>query len=487
MEKILSFFKVKERGSSLKTEVMAGVTTFLTMAYIIALNPNLLTNFGALGDPIEAALHGQALWNAVFLATVLSAGIATILMGLLANMPFALAPGMGLNSYFATVVAGIAPMVGGYVAGFKVGLSIIFVEGVVFLVLSLFKVREKIVEAIPHGVRLGISAGIGMMLVNIGLGSNAGIYVGKDGPFYMLATFFTEGPSKTLTMMGEAGYKQMIAYVLTMLIGVLLIAVLSHKNVKGAILLGMLGSSVFYWILCFAMLGTNPFEALATASWLPPFADMVDNTLFGFVDGFTNLFKMGVFTAIMTIVTFCMVDMFDTIGTLYGTCKAADMLDENDNVPQMTECLLTDAIGTCIGACTGTSTVTTFVESAAGVKEGGRTGLASVVTGLLFLACMFISPIAAIIPAPATSAALIFVGSLMINSLREVDYSDSANTVPVIMMLIFMPISSSIGGGIGIGLIMHSLIKILRGEWKDVSIVTMILSVLFLCKFFIVF
>ncbi len=480
MEKILGFFKVKERGSSFKTEVMAGLTTFLTMAYIIALNPNLLTNFGAAGGP--------GLWNAVFLATVLSAGVATILMGLWANMPFALAPGMGLNSYFATVVGStIAPVVGGYVGGFKVGLTIIFIEGIVFLALSLFKVREKIVEAIPQSVRLGISAGIGMMLVNIGLGSNAGIYTEKGGPFYMLGSFFTNGASATLEAMGEEGYKQMIAYVITMLIGVLIIAVLSHKNVKGAILLGVLGASAVYWIFCFALLGTNPFESLAGANWLPPFADMAEYTLFGFAEGFANLFKMGVFAAIMTIVTFCMVDMFDTIGTLYGTCKAADMLDEEGNVPEMSKCLLTDAVGTCFGAATGTSTVTTFVESAAGVKEGGRTGLTSIVTGLLFLACMFISPIAAIIPAPATSAALVFVGSLMINSLREVDYSDSANTVPVIMMLIFMPVSGSIGGGIGIGLIMYSLIKVLRGEWKDVSILTMVLSVLFLCKFFIVF
>ncbi len=477
MEKILSFFKVKEKGSSVKKEVMAGLTTFLTMAYIIALNPNLLTNFGASG--------GTELWNAVFMATILSSAIGTILMGLLANMPFALAPGMGLNSYFATVVASIAAAAGvTYLQGFQAGLTIILLEGIIFLVLSLFRVREKIVDAIPHSVRLGISAGIGLMLINIGLGTNDSIDTATGGPFLMLGTFFTQGPSATAQLMGE-DYKVMVVHVITMLIGVLLIAVLNHKHVTGSILLGIAGASAFYWIMCFAVLGTNPFVSPETASWIPPFADMANLTLFKF--DFNNMFSIGIFSAIMTIISFCIVDMFDTIGTLYGTCKAADMLDEDDKVPNMSQCLVSDAVATCVGAVTGTSTVTTFVESASGVKEGGRTGLASIVTGLLFLACMFVSPIAAIIPPPATSAALVFVGSLMIGSLREVDYSDSANTVPVIMMLIFMPISSSIGNGIGIGLVMYSLIKILRGEFRDVSVFTMILSVLFLCKFFIVF
>ncbi len=474
MDKISKFFKFEEKGTNARTEIMAGITTFLTMAYIIALNPNLITGFQV----------GTSIWNAIFLATVLSSGITTILMGLFANQPYALSSGMGLNSYFGVIAGQIATAAGvGFVAGIQAALAIILIEGIIFLILSLFKVREKIVDAIPHSVRLGISAGIGMMLVNIGLGSNAGL--GTFSDYYMLAGFFGKGASDSLATLGAEEYKKLVLYVVTMLVGVVLIAVLSHKKVNGSILFGVVGASVLYWAGSAIILKVNPFASLKGASWLPPFGDMIELTFFKF--NFKNLFSIGYFTAIMTILSFCMVDMFDTIGTLYGTAKSANMLDEEGNVPEMGKCLVTDAVGTCLGACTGTSTITTFVESSAGVNAGGRTGLTSVVTGLLFLACMFIAPIAAIIPAPATSAALVYVGALMISSLKEVDYSDPANSVPVIFMLISMPITSSIGSGIGLGLIMYSLIKICRGEWKDVSWVTMLLSVLFLCKFFITF
>ncbi len=474
MNKITKFFKLEEKGTNVRTEVMAGITTFLTMAYIVALNPNLITGFAV----------GTGIWKAVFLATVLSSGITTILMGLLANQPFALSSGMGLNSYFAVVAGQIATAAGvSIIVGIQAALSIILVEGIIFLALSLFKVREKIVDAIPNGVRLGISSGIGLMLVNIGLGSNAGL--GTSADYYMLSGFFGKGASESLDTLGSAEYKKLVLYVVTMLVGVILISVLSHKKVTGFILCGVLGASAFYWAGSAIFLKVNPFASLANASWLPPFKDMIELTFFKF--NFATLFKLGYFTAIMTILSFCMVDMFDTIGTLYGTAKAADMLDENDNVPEMGKCLITDAVGTCLGACTGTSTITSFVESSAGVKAGGKTGLTSVVTGLLFLACMFISPIAAIIPAPATSAALVYVGALMISSLKEVDYDDPTCSVPLVFMLISMPVTGSIGSGIGLGLIVYSLIKICRGEWKDVSWVTMLLSALFLCKFFIIF
>lgn len=473
LQKIEKFFKVKENGSTLRTEVIAGVTTFLTMAYIVALNPNLIAGFDST----------SSLWKAIFLATVLSSGVATIVMGVFANKPFGLSSGMGLNSYFAVVCGSIAAAAGvSYVEGVQAGLAIILVEGIIFLVLSLFKVREKIVDAIPGGVRLGITGGIGLMLVNIGLGSNDTILDSGFGSNYMLSGFFGEGAS---AMKDKGLYGTMVIHVLTLIIGLVLIAVLAHKKVNGAILLGIIGASIFYWPASWIQSGVNPFASLKDASWVPPFADMADLTLFKF--DFSLLFEIGYFTAIMTILTFCMVDMFDTIGTLYGTCKSADMLDENDNIPDVGKCLLTDAVGTCVGAATGTSTITTFVESAAGTKAGGRTGLTAVVTGFLFLACMFISPIAAIIPAPATSAALVYVGALMIGALKELDYSDAANTVPVVVMLIAMPVTSSIGSGIGLGLVLYSLIKICRGQWKDVSWLTMALSVLFVCKFFIPF
>ena len=472
---IEKYFKIKERGTTVRTEIMAGVTTFLTMAYIIALNPNLITGFGALG--------GDGLWKAIFLATVISSAVATIMMGIFANQPFALAPGMGLNSYFAGVCAGLAAAAGvTYIEGVQAGLCIILIEGIIFIILSLFKIREKIVDAIPLSVRLGISAGIGLMLANIGLGSNDTILGPDFNSYFMLSDFFGQGAS---VMQDKGIYGTMVIHVLTLIIGIIIIAVLAHKKVNGAILYGIIGSSVFYWAVSWIVTGVNPFESLATANWLPPFAKMAELTFFKF--NFGVLFEMGYFAVLMTILAFCIVDMFDTIGTLYGTCKASDMLDENGNVPDAGKCLATDAVGTCVGAITGTPTITTFVESAAGVKVGGKTGLTSVVTGLLFLACMFISPIAAIIPAPATSAALVYVGSLMINSLKEVDYSDASASVPVVIMLVAMTITGSIGSGIGLGLVTYSLIKICRGEWKDVSWLTMVLSVLFILKFFIPF
>ena len=467
------FFKLKENNTTVGTEVVAGLSTFMTMAYIVALNPNLLTGFGA---------NGQGLWNAVFMATVISAAVGTILMGLLANKPFALAPGMGLNSYFATVVAQISAAAGiSYLEGFQAGLVIILISGILFTVLTILKVREKIVDAIPKAVRVGIPAGIGLMLVNVGFTSNAGLSEFAD--YYMLNGFFGNGASASKAALGD-GYNMMVIYVITTFIGIFLMAVLSQLKVKGAVLIGMLGAAVVYFIANF-IIGVNPFASLEGASFVPPFKDMIENTFFKF--NFENLFSIGVFSAIMTIISFCMVDMFDTIGTLYGTAKRANMLDEDGNMPDMQKAMMSDSIATCVGACTGTSTVTTFIESASGVEAGGRTGLASVVTGLLFLACMFIAPIAALIPPPATSAALIFVGILMMGSLKEVDYTDYTQVVPVVLLLIFMLGTSGIGNGIGIGLIAYSVLKICTGKIKEVSWLTILLSVLFIAKFFIIF
>lgn len=467
------FFKLKENKTDVKTEVIGGLATFMTMAYIIQLNPNLLTNFAV----------GSSLWNAVFLATVLSAFVGTLLMALLANKPFALAPGMGLNSYFAIVVTSITVATGlSYEDAFQGALAIILVSGVLFTILTVIKVREKIVEAIPKSVRLGISAGIGLMLVHIGLTTNAAVFYGDNQSQTMIG-FFSTGASATKAAMGDA-YSTMILYLITFFVGLFSIVILNHKKVKGSILFGMIISAIVYWIGTF-ILGSNPFASLANASFVPPFKDMFDLTFFKF--NFGTLFEMGWLTAVLTIITFCMVDMFDTIGTLLGTAKKANMLDAAGTLPQMNKAMLSDSIATCVGACTGTSTVTTFIESAAGVEEGARTGLASVVTAFCFLACMFIAPIAALIPAPATSAALVFVGVLMIGALKEVDYTDFSASVSVVLMLIFMMVTSGIGNGIGIGLISYSIIKIFTGKIKDVSIITIILALLFIGKFFIVF
>ena len=472
MEKL---FKLRENGTTVRTEVLAGLTTFMTMAYIIALNPNLLTNFDV----------GSQLWNGVFLATCIASAIGMFCMAFLANKPFALAPGMGLNSFFAVVVANIAGLTGmSYVASFQSALVIILIEGIVFIILSVLNIREKIVEAIPLGVRLGIAPAIGIMLLNIGLGSNAGIYSETGGPFYVMRDFFgTLTPSVAKSTMGS-GYNTMVLTVVTMFVGLFVTVILAKKGVKAAVLLGMLVASIVYWAGEALFLGINPFASLASASFLPPFGDMVETTLFKF--NFSGFLEIGWFTAITLVITFCMIDMFDTIGTLVGTASRAGMVDKEGNMPNMKEALLSDAVGTVAGACCGTSTVTTFVESASGVEAGGRTGLTALTTGVLFLACMFIAPVAAIIPAAATSSALIYVGVLMLMGLKNVDFDDMDQMVPVALMLIGMPISGSIGHAIGLGLISYTIIKVFSGKAKEVSVLTYVISALFLIKFFLI-
>lgn len=474
LEKI---FKLKENNTTAKTEIIAGLTTFMTMAYIIALNPNLLTGFGKDTMP--------ELWNGVFLATCIASAIGTIVMAFLANKPFAMAPGMGLNSFFAVVVTNIVALTGmTYVASFQSALCIVLIEGIVFLVLSVLNIREKIVDAIPLGVRLGIAPAIGLMLLNIGVGSNAGVYSENGGPFYAMRDFFGAlTPSLAKTNMGS-GYSAMVLSVVTMFVGLFAIVVLAQRGVKGAVLLGMLISSIIYWAGEAIFLGTNPFASLATASFVPAFGDMASTTLFKF--DFRGFAEIGWFTAITLIITFCIIDMFDTIGTLVGTASRAGMLDKNGKMPNMKQALLSDAVGTVAGSLTGTSTVTTFVESASGVEAGGRTGLTALTTGIMFLACIFIAPIAGIIPAAATSSALIYVGVLMVAGLKNVDFDDICQSLPVALMMIAMPISRSIGHAIGLGLITYTVIKVFTGKAKDVSVLTYVLSLIFLLKFFIV-
>ena len=472
-------FKLSENRTTVKTELVAGLTTFMTMAYIIALNPNLLTNFDT----------GSALWNGVFMATCIASAIGMFCMAFLANKPFCMAPGMGLNSFFAVVVGNIVGITGmSYVASFQAAMIIILVEGIVFIILSMFNVREKIVESIPLGIRLGISPAIGLMLMNIGFGSNAGIYAEGNGfasPFYVMQHFFGAlTPSSLVSSMGEAGFTEMVLTVITMFVGLFVIIGLSKKGIKGAVLVGMLAASAINWAGQWFVLGTNPFAALQSASFLPPVKDMMQTTFFKF--NFQGFVEIGWFTVITLIITFCIIDMFDTIGTLVGTASRAGMVDAQGNMPNMKEALLSDALGTMVGACTGTSTVTTFVESAAGVEAGGRTGLTALACGVLFLACMFIAPIAAIIPPAATSSALIYVGILMLQGLQNVDFTDVDQVVPICLMLLAMPVSGSIGHGIGLGLVAYTMIKLFTGKFKEVSWLTYVISALFLVKFFVV-
>ena len=482
---LYKIFKLEENNTRIHTEIVAGLTTFMTMAYIIALNPNLLTGF-AVGTP---------LWNGVFLATCIASGIGTMCMAFLANKPFVMAPGMGLNSFFATVAANIVVLNGyegdsAYTNAFQAALWIIIVEGIVFLILSFLNVREKIVDAIPIGIRLGIGPAIGLMLMNIGFGSNAQVYDESGNAYYTMRDFFGAMMPKMLRdsmegdVTGHAAFRQLALYAGTMLIGVCVIALLAKRGVKAAVILGMLDASILYWIGEAVILDTNPFESLKTASFVPPFKDMVDTTLFKF--DFKGFFDIGIFTAVTLIITFCMIDMFDTIGTLVGTASRAGMVDENGNMPQMKQALISDATGTLVGACTGTSTVTTFVESASGVESGGRTGLTAFTAAVMFLLCIFFAPVAAIIPAPATSAALIYVGIIMLQGLKKINMDDMDQVVPVFIMLLAMPISRSIGHGIGLAMISYTFLKIFFGETKDVSLLTLFISALFTVKFFVV-
>ena len=475
MEKL---FRLKENGSSVKTEIIAGLTTFMTMAYIIALNPNLLTNFDT----------GSALWNAVFVATCLASAIGTACMAFLANKPFVMAPGMGLNSFFAVICGNMAAMLKtDYTSAFQATMCIILVEGIVFLLLSVFNIRDKIVTAIPLGVRLGIGPAIGLMLMNIGFGSNAGVYAEGNGytsPFYVMRDFFgAMTPSTIRDQMGQE-YSQMVLSVITMFVGLFVIVLLAKKGKKSAVLVGMLSGSIIYWAGEAIFLHINPFASLKGASFLPHFKDMAEVTLFKF--DFHDFFQIGWFTAVTLIITFCMIDMFDTIGTLVGTASRAGMTDKDGNMPKMKEALTADAVGTIAGACCGTSTVTTFVESASGVEAGGRTGLTSLTAAFMFLACLFVSPVVAIIPAAATSSALIYVGVLMLQGLKNINFEDIDQIVPVFIMLLAIPISGSIGHGIGLAMISHMVIKVFSGHAKEVSVLTYVISALFLVKFFAV-
>ena len=460
MEKL---FKLKANHTTVRTEILAGLTTFMTMAYIIALNPNLLTNF-AVGTP---------LWNGVFLATCIASAVGTTAMAFLANKPFVMAPGMGLNSFFAVIAGNIAAMLNtGYESAFQAALVIILVEGVVFILLSVFNIRDKIVHAIPLGVRLGIGPAIGLMLLNIGLGSNAGVYSETGGPFYAMRDFFGAMTPSVLQSETGSGYAKLVLTVVTMFVGLFVIVLLTKKGVRAAVLLGMLASSAVYWAGQALFLKENPFASLAAAFWLPPFRDLAETTLFRF--DFKGFFKIGWFTSITLIITFCMIDMFDTIGTLVGTASRAGMTDKDGNMPKMKEALLADAIGTVSGALMGTSTVTTFVESASGVEAGGRTGLTALTAAGMFLACIFLAPIAAVI----------FVGILMLQGLQNIDFNDIDQIVPVFIMLLAMPISGSIGHGIGLAMICYTVIKVFSGKAKEVSVLTYIISLLFIVKFF---
>lgn len=447
-------FHLKENHTDVKTEIMAGITTFMTMAYILAVNPNILSAAGM--DR-----------GAVFTATALSSFIATCLMALLSNYPFVLAPGMGLNAYFAyTVVLGM-----GY--SWQQALVAVFVEGIIFILLSLTNVREAIFNSIPMTLKHAVSVGIGLFIAFIGL-QNAKIVVNNDSTLVSMFSF--KGS------MSEGSFNYLGITVLLALIGVLVTGILLVKNVKGGILWGIL----ITWalgILCQFVGLYVPNPDAGFYSLLPDFSNGI--SVPSMAPTFMKMDFAGVFSLdfIVIMFAFLFVDMFDTIGTLIGVSDKAGMLDEDGKLPNVKQALMADAIATSAGAILGTSTTTTFVESSAGVGAGARTGLASIVTGLLFLLAIFFAPIFTAIPGFATAPALIFVGFLMVSAIVKVDFEDLTDAVPAYLCLIAMPLMYSIAEGIAIGVISFVLINLICGKRKKITPLMYILAVLFICKY----
>ena len=422
------FFRLKENGTNVKSEIIAGITTFMTMAYILAVNPSILSATGM--DK-----------GAVFTATVVSSIVATLIMGLLANLPFALAPGMGLNAFFAyTVVLGM-----GY--SWQTALTAVFIEGIIFLVLTIFNVREAIVNSIPLNMKRAISVGIGLFIAFIGL-QNSKIIINNDATLISLGDITSGSP-------------------LLAIIGLLITSLLLAYNVKGAILIGILLTTLIGIPMGITQL--SPYASFAPPS-LEPVAFKLD---------FANIFHPNMF---IVLFTFLFVDMFDTVGTLVGVCTKANMLTKGGEVPRCKQALFADAVGTIFGACMGTSTVTTYVESASGVAEGGKTGLTAVVVAILFTISLFLSHIFLSIPSAATAPALIIVGLFMMTPILEIDLTDYTEAIPSFVCIIFMPFAYSIAEGITFGILAFTLLKLLTGRTKEITLFTWILAALLLIK-----
>ncbi|WP_327444978.1 NCS2 family permease [Clostridium tarantellae] len=427
------YFKIDENQTTIKTELVAGVTTFMTMAYILIVNPSILSAAGM--DK-----------GAVFTATALSAVIATLIMGIYAKLPFAQAPGMGLNAFFAfTVVIGM-----GY--SFQFALTAVLLEGLIFILLTLFNIREAIVDSIPLSIKQGISVGIGLFIALIGL-EGAGIVIHPaDGGTVVTLGNITSG-------------KGLLA-----IIGILITAVLLVKNIKGALFIGM---------VCTAIIGI-PMGVTPIPTDILSMPPSISSTFMKFE--WHNIFSIDMLIVLFTLL---FMDMFDTIGTLVGVATKAKMLDKNGKVPNIKKALFADAIGTTLGACLGTSTVSTFVESASGVAEGGRTGLTAVSTAFMFLLALFFAPLFSVITPAVTTSALVLVGLFMIEPIKEINLTDYTEAIPAFLTIIMMPFAYSISDGIVFGVISYIVLKIFSGKYKEISLTTIIIGIIFILKFLI--
>lgn len=423
-----SFFKLKENGTNVRTEVIAGFTTFLTMAYIVFVNPSIL------------ALTGMD-FNAVFVATCLAAAMGTAIMALVANYPIALAPGMGLNAYFTfTVVQGMG-------VPWQTALGAVFISGIIFLIVSLFKVREAIVNAIPHSLKLAISAGVGMFLAIIAL-KNAGVVVGSPA---------------TLVTLGNIHAPQTLLAIL----GFFMIVAMEYRKIHGSIIIAILTIT-----LLSIALGLSEFKGVFSMppSMAPTFMQMD-------LAGALNAGLLGV------IFVFFFVDLFDTTGTLIGVSHRAGLLDKDGKLPRLKKALLADSVAITAGAAMGTSSTTAYIESAAGTAVGGRTGLTALVVSLLFLAALWFSPLAATVPAYATAPALCYVAVLMARGLAEIEWDDLTESAPAVMTAFAMPFTFSIADGIAFGFISYTVIKLLAGRYKDLSVAVLVITALWIVKF----
>ena len=464
-------FGYTAKGSSAKTEIVAGLTTFLAMAYILVVNAGMFES-----------LPGVS-FDAMYVTTALSAIIGTVLIGLLANLPLAQAPGMGLNAFFVYTVC--------FKLGFSYANALVFVllDGVIFVLLTLTGLRKIIFEAIPAAVKTVIPAGIGLFIAFIGL-QDTGLVIPDASTGVTLASFNLFGGAKWADVMP----------LIVAVVSILLIAILSYKKVKGGILLGMLGGTALYFLLGISVDGFytefaknftfdpfGPFAAFGKETFGKVFTEGFDFSAYLSADGHSVGGLIVLF--ITTALAFCMVDMFDTMGTLYGACRGGNLLIDGENgekiVPNMDKAMLSDAIATCTGAVLGTSTVTTFVESSAGVAAGGKTGLSSLVTALAFLVALFFAPLAKLVPECAYGAALVYVGVLMIGCVKDIDWTDISVAVPAFLTMAMMPFTYNISYGIAFGLISYVVIKTCSGKIKEVKVGTWVVTVLFLAMFFL--
>ena len=482
-KKLDNYFEISARKSNFKTEIIAGLTTFFAMCYIVLVNPAQIAAGGGNGWLAEifsgAAGELGAIWNSVYIGGIIAAIIGTVLTAVVGKMPFAQAAGMGLNSFFCTCFVSAAVFANndgtGAMDAYQGGLIIIFLSGLIFLLLSVTGARKFIAKALPDCLKKAIPAGIGLFIALLGFKA-AGIVVYDRWTMVGLLNLKAWGD-------GAAVWAE-VAPALAAFLGVILIAILGKLKVKGNVIIGILGTTVLYYLL----------------TWTVPSFDMgqIGQTFADFGQyGVTAIFKgenwayafgtIGILNAICYIITFCLIDMFDTVGTLYGAASAANMLDENGDPINMDGCLTADSIATVAGAMLGTSTVTTYVESAAGVGAGGRTGFASLITAACFVVCLFLSPLASIIPQAATAPALIYVGVLMLRNFGAIDMQDLASAVPAFLTLILMPLTYSIANGIGIGAISYVLIRLFTGKFEKKDIVVAGIAIVFILRFMLTF